>query len=198
MSETTAKRRRLWLLLVAIATLIAAARISGVSHGLNAAALEASMRQAGPFGAVVFVGAFVLGVLAYLPGAIFVAAGTLAYGKVLGFALNFSAAVLAMCVSFGVSRAIGGQQLDSKTSPRIDKLVARIERRPILTLVILRAMLFISPPLNTALALSRIRFRDFAVGSAVGVVLPMAVTTFVLDYLMHLPGFTRLMHVVLG
>jgi uncharacterized membrane protein YdjX (TVP38/TMEM64 family) len=198
MSETTAKRRRLWLLLLAIGTAIAAARISGVSHGLNAAALEASMRQAGPFGAFVFVGAFVLGVLAYLPGAIFVAAGTLAYGKVLGFALNFSAAVLAMCVSFGVARAIGGQQLDQATSPRLHKLVERIERRPVLTLVVLRAVLFISPPLNTALALSRIRFREFAVGSAIGLILPMAITTFVLDRLMRLPVFSRAMHLLLG
>jgi uncharacterized membrane protein YdjX (TVP38/TMEM64 family) len=198
MSATSAKRKRLVLLVLVIASAIAAARLSGVSHGLNAAALHATMRNAGPLGGVVFVAAFVLGVLAYLPGAIFVAAGTLAYGKWLGFLISLFAAILAMCAGFGLARAIGGQQLDGETSPRIDKLVARIERSPILTLAAIRAVLFISPPLNTALALSRIRFRDFAVGSAVGVVLPMAVTTFVLDWLMHLPAFTRLMHAVLG
>ena len=67
-----------------------------------------------------------------------------------------------------------------------------------LTLALIRAVMFISPPLNTALALSRIRFRDFALGSAVGLILPMAVTTFALNWLMDLPAFARATQFLFG
>ena len=198
MNEPRPKRNRLVLLFLATALALGAVRLSGLSRGLNAATLEATMREAGPLGVLVFIGAFVLGVLAYLPGAIFVAADTLAYGKLLGFFINLFAGFLAVCASFGVARAIGGQQLDADTSPRIHKLLKRIERRPVLTLALIRAVMFISPPLNTALALSRIRFRDFALGSAVGLILPMAVTTFALNWLMDLPAFARATQFLFG
>lgn len=177
---------------------IVAARISGVSRGLDATRLEASMREAGPFGAVLFVGVFTVGVLAYLPGALFVAAGTLAYGKFWGFLLNLLAGIVASCAGFSLARTVGGQQLVTIKNARMRRLLDRIERRPVVSLVLLRAVMFISPPLNTTLALTRLRFREFALGTALGLIFPMAVTTFALDWLVRLPAFARVMRSVLG
>jgi uncharacterized membrane protein YdjX (TVP38/TMEM64 family) len=196
--DESSRRRRLFVLLGTIAGLIVLARVTGVSHQLDTETLRASMVAAGPLGVVLFVGAFTLGVLAYLPGAIFVAAGTLAYGKGLGFLVNFLGGVTAMCASFGFARAIGGQHTEEVESPRLRRMLARIEARPVLWLALVRMVAFISPPLNTALALSRIRFRDFALGSAIGLVVPMAITTFALDWLVRLPVFERALKALLG
>jgi uncharacterized membrane protein YdjX (TVP38/TMEM64 family) len=60
-------------------------------------------------------------------------------------------------------------------------LVARVTRmlheRPILTLTVLRAIILVSPPINYALALTRLSHRDYAIGSAIGLVLPVLVVT---------------------
>lgn len=198
MTETATRRLRLLGLFGTIVGLVVAARLTGLSRQLDAESLRTTMVEAGPLGAVVFVGAFTVGVLAYLPGAIFVAAGTLAYGKVLGFFVNLLGGVTAICASFGVARAIGGQPTTEVERPWLRRLLARIEARPVLWLALVRMVTFISPPLNTALALSRIRFRDFALGSAVGLVIPMALATFALDWLVRLPVFARVLKVLLG
>lgn len=198
MSESPTSRRRILALVAVVVGVVVAARVTGVSRQLDATTLQATMRAAGPLGALVFVGAFTLGVLAYLPGAIFVAAGTLAYGPVGGYLLNLLAGVVSICASFGVARAIGGQPMAEPRRAWLRRLLARIDERPVLWLAVLRTVVFISPPLNTALALSRIRFRDFALGSALGLVVPMAVVTFALDWFVQLPAFGRLMRLVLG
>ncbi|MBM4356908.1 MAG: TVP38/TMEM64 family protein [Deltaproteobacteria bacterium] len=198
MIEPSSRRRRLLALFATIVGLIALARVTGLGHHLDTEKLRATMVAAGPFGVVLFLGAFTLGVLAYLPGAIFVAAGTLAYGKSFGFFVNFVGGVMAMCTSFGVARAIGGQHDGEVERPWLRRMLARVEARPVLWLSLVRMVTFISPPLNTALALSRIRFRDFALGSAIGLVVPMAITTFALDWLVQLPVFARLLKALLG
>jgi uncharacterized membrane protein YdjX (TVP38/TMEM64 family) len=79
-------------------------------------------------------------------------------------------------VSFGfvVVRAIGGQPLAAIKQPRVRALLDRLDRRPILTVALLRLIMWVAPALNYALALSSVRYRDFAIGSAIGLALPMA------------------------
>lgn len=198
MTTKPSPRLRLAALALAIVLTIALVRLSGVGRYLDGDALPSTMRALGPLGVVVFVAAFTVGVLAYLPGAIFVAAGVLAYGRVGGYVVNLLGGVVATCASFAVARAIGGQPLGDVERPFVRRMLARIDERPILWLAALRLVTFISPPLNTALALSRIRFRDFAIGSALGLVIPMAVTTLALDGLVRHPAFAGALRWLLG
>lgn len=198
MTDARASRRRLLALGGAILLTVTAVRVSGVGRHLDAESLQATMRAAGPLGFVIFVAAFTVGVLAYLPGAIFVAAGVLAYGKLGGYLVNMVGGVTAVCASFGVARAIGGQPLGEVERPFLRRMLARIDERPIAWLAAIRLVTFISPPLNTALALSRVRFRDFALGSAIGLIVPMAVTTFALDWLVRLPAFGAFLRLLFG
>ena len=52
-------------------------------------------------------------------------------------------------------------------------MMANLDRRPITTVVILRTLLFISPALNYALALSSLQFRHYLIGSVLGVIGPL-------------------------
>ena len=80
-------------------------------------------------------------------------------------------------------RAVGGQALGAVQKPWIVKLLVKLDEHPVRWMVVLRSVAFISPPLNYALALTRIRFRDYALGSALGLVGPMAIVTVFFDWL---------------
>ncbi|MBM4374322.1 MAG: TVP38/TMEM64 family protein [Deltaproteobacteria bacterium] len=198
MTTKPSSRLRLVALGLAIVLTIALVRLSGVGRYLEGDVLPSTMRAAGPLGVVVFVVAFTVGVLAYLPGALFVAAGVLAYGPIGGYAVNLLGGVTATCASFAVARAIGGQPIGDVERPFVRRMLARIDKRPIFWLAALRLVTFISPPLNTALALSRIRFREFAIGSAIGLVVPMAVATLAFDGLVRHPAFAGALRWLLG
>ena len=55
--------------------------------------------------------------------------------------------------------------------------------RPILTVALLRLFLWVAPPINYALALSTVRYRDYAAGSALGLAIPTALAAVVFGYL---------------
>lgn len=169
---------RLLLLAAILAGLYAAAKATGVTDRLDAAAVRELVESAGPLGVVVFVVAFTLGELVQVPGMIFVGAAVLAYGRGTGFLISLLAAVISVSVSFAIVRGVGGRALEAVERPFIRKMLARLDQRPITTVIVLRTVLWIAPPLNYALALSGIRFRDYLVGSALGLALPILVASF--------------------
>ena len=65
------------------------------------------------------------------------------------------------------------------------KILDRLDERPILTVVILRLIFVMSPPVNYALALSSLRFRDYLIGSLIGLPVPLIVLGLVADRLVQ-------------
>jgi uncharacterized membrane protein YdjX (TVP38/TMEM64 family) len=47
---------------------------------------------------------------------------------------------------------------------------------------ILRLILWMAPPLNYALAMSAVRFRDYVIGSALGLLIPIALASLFFDW----------------
>ncbi len=177
------KGRRSWLrlgaLLVLAVTLVVVAKTTGVASLLTVDKLRELATAAGATGALLFLGAFAAGNLLHVPGMPFVFAGVIAWGAGTGSALALGGAVLAVTLTFVVVRVIGGQPLAAVERPLLRKLLGTLERRPITTIVALRALFQTSPPLNYALAMSPVRFRDYLIGSIVGLALPvLAVTAF--------------------
>jgi uncharacterized membrane protein YdjX (TVP38/TMEM64 family) len=162
-------------LLVAVAAALAYVRL-GTSFGasLSTARIRELVLHAGTAGVAVFVVAFCAGELLHVPGLVFVAAAVLAWGRVVGGAAAYGGALVAVSLVFVVVRAIGGQPLGAIAQPRLRAILARLERRPILTVALLRLVLWLAPSVNYALALSPVRYRDYAVGSALGLAVPVA------------------------
>jgi phospholipase D1/2 len=65
--------------------------------------------------------------------------------------------------------------------PRLRALDDRLERHGVATVVLLRLVLFLAPPLNWALGASRVRVRDYVVGTAIGVLPGIGLTVFLAD-----------------
>jgi uncharacterized membrane protein YdjX (TVP38/TMEM64 family) len=165
---------RLAILAAVIVALIVVRFTTSFGASLSTARIRDLVQHAGAAGVGLFIVAFAVGELLHVPGMVFVAAAVLAWGRVAGGAVSYVAALVSVSFGFWVVRAIGGQPLETIKQPRVRALLARLDRRPILTVALLRLLLWLAPVVNYALALSSVRYRDFAIGSAIGLVIPVA------------------------
>lgn len=83
------------------------------------------------------------------------------------------AGVGSVCFSFLIVHSIGGRALSEIERPFVRRTLSRLDERPIRTVVVLRLMLWLSPALNDSLALSDIRFRNYLIGSFLGLIPPI-------------------------
>ncbi|MBL8951254.1 MAG: VTT domain-containing protein [Myxococcaceae bacterium] len=160
--------------LVVMASLALSAHLLGLTQGWTLGGVRSQVESAGALGVLVFFGLFAAGELVQVPGFIFVGAALLAWGPLPGFFAALTGALFSVSVSFFVVRCLGGRPLGELKRPFLKKLLARLEARPVLTVALLRLLLWVSPPLNYALALSPIRYSSYLLGSALGLLPPLA------------------------
>jgi uncharacterized membrane protein YdjX (TVP38/TMEM64 family) len=164
--------RRRWLRPLLVVVLFAGSwavgEATGVTDHLTQDGIRALVAEAGVWGALVYVAVFTIGELVHVPGIVFVAAAAVAFGGVHGFLLALAAAVVSVSTSFFVVRAVGGRALTTVERPWVVKMLARLDARPIRTIAILRLVLWLAPPLNYALAMTSVSFRDYLIGSVLG------------------------------
>lgn len=166
------------LLLLVLVGLWAIVARSGVAEGLTAERVQGWVTAAGPLGIVLFVAVFSAGNLVQIPGVLFIVAARLAFGPGIGFLVAYVGSVIAVSFTFTFVRAVGGKPLGEITFGPAKRILARLEKHPVSTIVALRTVLLLAPPLNYALALAPIRHRDHLLGSALGLVLPVAAVVF--------------------
>lgn len=169
---------RIAILAIVLGAAWLAAERAGWRESMSTEGIQLMMTDAGPLGVVAYLAAFAAGLLAQLPGVAFVLAARVAYGPLAGFAIAYAGALLAVSVSFVVVRAIGGRALTRIKWGWAQRLLARLDERPVLTIALLRTVFMLSPPLNYALAMSKTRLRHYVLGSAIGLVLPLAAWAF--------------------
>lgn len=172
---------RLIVALALIAGLIVVGRLPGTAEFMTRENIQGTMESLGALGVGFFLLVFVAGELLYIPGLLFVFVAVFVYGPVSGGVIAYVASVISVTVSFLIVRGVGGKALAELPFKFARKIMAGLDRRPVVTVIVLRILLVLSPPLNYTLALSSIRFRDYLVGSAIGLFFPVA-------------GFTVLIH----
>lgn len=165
---------RLALLAVLVVGLIVVARVTGLSGYLSTERIRTVMAAAGYLGPIAFVVIFSLGEFVQIPGVVFVAAAVVAYGRAGGGVLAFAGALAAVSVSFVVVRTIGGKPLGAIRSSLARRILSQLEGHPVRTIFLLRLLLWMAPQLNYALALSSVRFRSYLLGTALGLLAPIA------------------------
>lgn len=172
---------RLVLLGLALGSLYLVGRGMGLTDWLSPESLRSLVLSAGGLGVVLFVVAFSLGLLAQLPGLLFITAAVLLYGREMGALVAMGGSIVAISVTFVTVRRFGGRALAEIESPLVKRLLAQLDSRPMRSVILLRAVFGVAPPLNYALALSSLGFRDYLIGSTIGLALPIGVAVLVLD-----------------
>ena len=166
-------RFRAPIVLGVLGAIFVAVVASGAVDDVDPERIRSAIVAAGPWGVLLFVVLFAIGELIHIPGMVFVVASVLAYGRSLGFVVGLLGAVASVAFSFWLVRTFGGQALAQLRFEVVQRVLAKLDERPVRTVIVLRTILWIAPPLNYALAMSRIRFRDYLLGSTLGLVLPI-------------------------
>jgi uncharacterized membrane protein YdjX (TVP38/TMEM64 family) len=172
---------RLGVLVVLVVGLVFAAHASGLTAHLRTGELRSRMAAAGAWGPVGYVAAFSAGELAHVPGWVFITAAVVSYGLLRGATLAFVGAMVSLSVSFAVVRGVGGKQLAAIRWQFVRRMLAHLDERPIRTVALLRLVFSMSPQLNYGLALSSVRWRDYLIGSALGLGPPIFGIAFIAD-----------------
>lgn len=192
-ATATPAPRKKWLrigaLIALTVVLVAIGHATGATEHLTRERIQETMLGLGALGFVAYLVIFALGELVHVPGMVFVAAAILAYGRALGFGAGMVGALVSLTVTFAVVRAVGGQPLGDVERPFMKRMLAQLERRPIATIAVLRVLFQMLPALNYGLAMSKVRYRDYAVGSMLGLAPVIAVFAIAFDWITEHLGF---------
>lgn len=161
---------RLVGLVFALLALVVFAYAFGLDEYLDTERIRALVEPAGHWGFLIFVGLFAVGTTAHVPSWAFIGVATLLWGMVVGALISYVSALVTISAGFFVVRQVGGQPLSAVERPWMKKVLGRLADKPILTVALLRMTpLFLTPAVSYALALTPIRYRDFLIGSALGI-----------------------------
>ncbi len=175
--------RRLIAAILLIVGLVVIAQVSGLRDHFTLAYLQAKLAENRWLGLGIFIALFTAGNLIQVPGWIFLAAAVFALGKIEGGLATYIAACVSCAVTFLLVHYVGQdamRQLKSKLAVRI---FAHLDAYPLRTVILLRTMFQTVPVVNYALALSGIRFRQYMLGTLLGLPLPIALYCVFFDYL---------------
>ncbi len=174
-SPVAIRRVAVFILLVLITALLV--RTSTVGDSFTPEAIRAQAQDAGLLGLILFIATFTVGLLAYVPGTVFIVAAAYVYGWPMGFFVALGSALVAVSINFLLARRIVGTPLKQISHPRMKQLLDHLDRYPVRNVILLRTIFNANAVLNHALALSTLRFRDYVLGSALGMILPMIFIT---------------------
>lgn len=170
--------KRLAVLVAIVVAVMLAGYFTGARAWLSEENLQRAVAAAGLWGLALFFATFTVGQLLQVPGVVFIVVARVAWGPMLGFAGAYTGAVISAALVFLFVRAVGGKPLGEITWAPARRILAGLERRPVLTIAALRAVMMLTPPLNYALALSPVRQDHHLLGSVLGLLVPVAVTVF--------------------
>src|SRR5262249_6404331 len=111
------------------------------------------------------------------------AAAVAVYGRNSGIFVALLGAITSATVSFAVVRRVAGQALADVQRPLVGRLLKKIDSHPVLTVALLRLIFQTAPPLNYALPMTRVRWRDHLIGSVLGLPVPVIVMASFFDWL---------------
>lgn len=165
---------RLWGAVAFTVLLFLVVELTGLRSHFNLTYLRESFLAHKLVGISIFVALFSLGNLIHVPGLVFLAAAVLSLGQVWGGLVTYLGAFVSSMVTFLVFRWIGGDALAQLKGRFALRILRTLHKRPIRSVFLLRTLMQTLPALNITLAMSGIRMRHYAVGTLIGLPLPIA------------------------
>jgi phosphatidylserine/phosphatidylglycerophosphate/cardiolipin synthase-like enzyme/uncharacterized membrane protein YdjX (TVP38/TMEM64 family) len=121
------------------------------------------------FGPLIVLVVFLLGSLIAFPVTVLIVVTALIFGPLLGFFYALTGTLLGAIASYGVGNQLGRNTVRQLTGSRINQLSNQLAKRGVLTVAVIR-MVPIAPftVVNMVAGASHIRFRDFVLGTLLG------------------------------
>ena len=166
------------LLVIFIVAAVAVVRFTPIKGYLTPAGLGRFLERTGIWGPVIFALVYAAGVCLFIPGTLLTTLGGAIFGPYRGFLYVWAGAMLGASVAFWIGRTLGRDLAASLVGDRLKKYDEAIERNGFATTLYLRLVYFPFTPMNFGMGLTRVRFRDYFFGTALGIIVGVFVFTF--------------------
>lgn len=143
-----------------------------IAERFHLEAIRDMARSSGPFGILVLLGFYAARDLLRLPLVLLAAASVSVYGYTVGGLLAYFGVCLSVTLTFLVTRRFGSPEKVIRRGKWMNYLIQRVRHRPVITVFIARNLFPAATALSVLLALTSIRFRDYFVGNALGLIGP--------------------------
>jgi uncharacterized membrane protein YdjX (TVP38/TMEM64 family) len=161
-----------------LVTALVVVRFTPLREYLTAERLGRLLETTGPWAPVAYIGAYTVGVCLFLPGTLLTTIGAAIFGPYFGFIYVWLGAMLGASLSFFIGRYLGRDFAASLIGDRLKKYDEGIERNGFATVLYLRLVYFPFTPMNFGMGLTRVHFRDYFFGTALGIIVGTFIFTF--------------------
>jgi len=176
------RHARIIAVLLFLGILLAGFQFTGLREHFTLAFAREQFELHPAIGLLLFIALFALGNLIQIPGWIFLAAAVLSFGRMMGGLATYAAASVSCVVTFILIRFVGGDALRQIDNVTAKKILSRLDAAPVRSVALLRTLFQTMPALNAALALSGVKFRDYLLGTLLGLPLPILLYCVFFDY----------------
>jgi phospholipase D1/2 len=137
-------------------------------------------------GPLLVLGGYVIGALAIMPVTMLIAVTVLAFGPWLGFPYSLTGILLSAAVTYGIGHLLGQRWVRRLAGARLNRLSQRLAQRGVLAVMAVR-IIPVAPftIVNLVAGASHIRFRDFLLGTAIGILPGLLGMTVFMDRLLE-------------
>ncbi len=170
MEKTNKKTlQKAFFLFVLVAVL--ALFLSGVFDFLHdRGKVEDFFQDSGALGPIIFILAFIAAQPLSLPGAALIIPATFVWSWWEVFIYSMIGGIVASTIGFAVSRWIAQDWVRKRLPKKLLKWDQRLSERAFLSVVVLRLVTGYAPAADWALGISKVQWRDFLLGTAIGLV----------------------------
>ena len=188
--------------LVVIVAVVALVIHSGVFDDVSVQALRARIESYGALAPLVFMALLVAGLFVPGPELLIVGIGGAIFGALEAFVYGWIAALIGTTLTFFLVRQTVGGYVHRSPGVRFRRLRAideRVVRRGFVTVFVLRAIFGMAPPVTWALGATRVRWRDYLGGTALGITPGIGLGAYLGDAVIDATSWRALLapHVVL-
>jgi uncharacterized membrane protein YdjX (TVP38/TMEM64 family) len=166
------------ILLLFIIAAIFTVRFSPAKEYFSANYLERLLASAGMWAPLIFMVVYAGGVCIFVPGTILTAIGAAVFGPYWGFLYVWTGAMIGSSLAFFIGRYLGRDFAASIIGDSLKRYDDAIERNGFATVLYLRLIYFPFTPMNFGMGLTKVHFRDYFFGTALGIIVGTFVFTF--------------------
>jgi len=153
-------------------------RLTALKEFLTEDALRKFLNEAGIWAPIIYILFYAIGVCLFLPGTLLTGLGAVIFGAYRGFIYVWIGAMLGASAAFFIGRTLGREFAASLIKDKLKKYDDAIERNGFATVLYLRLIYFPFTPMNFGMGLTKVRFRDYVMGTGLGIIVGTFMFTF--------------------
>lgn len=160
---------KIGIFLVLILAIVLTVLSTDISRHLSPENLKNYLLLSGRYAPFIFIAAFIAGFYLRIPGFIFMILGAIVFGRRHAILFSFIAITAGTTLTFFTARFFLRDTVSQMQIRGVKGLNEKVVRRGFVTVLLLRLIFFLLPPLNWMLGVTKVKYRDYLFGTILGV-----------------------------